>query len=400
VSARTIGVVYRKELMDMLRDRRTIVSSILVPILTFPVLMLAIGTLATIVVRKATRESPTVMLLGEANAPSLVRLLRKDTKFEIVPAAGDYVQRINDKKLRAAVEFPSAFEERLRTNPSEPQTLNIYHYEGELRSQSVLRNLEEAIEKYSDSVVASRVATAKMPASMLTAFELKKENVASAEKVSGNILGMILPYFVIILCLTGAMYPAMDSTAGEKERGTIETILASPAGRSDLVVGKFFLVLTFSIVTTALSVLSFSGSVLIGAKLLAQVTKSFVLAVSAKSAAVVFLMVVPLAATFSAALLAIALVARSYREAQSYLGPLIFIVILPGMAAMLPGVELNNRLAMVPVLNVSLVAKDIFAGQYHWHQIGIIFASTCLYAALALFLAVRQFNREEVLFRT
>jgi sodium transport system permease protein len=400
VSARNIGVVYRKELMDMLRDRRTIISSILIPILTFPLLMLGIGTLATIVVRKATRESPTVMLLGETNAPAFSKMLRENTKFEIVPAAGDYVQRINDKKLRAAVEFPPQFEANLTATPNEPQTLTIYHYEGELRSQSVLSNLEGAIEKYSDSIVATRIATAKMPAGVLTAFELKKENVASAEKVSGNILGMILPYFVIILCLTGAMYPAMDSTAGEKERGTMETILSSPVGRTDLVVGKFFLVLSFSVVTTALSVLSFSGSVLVGAKLLAQVTKSFVLAVSAKSVAIVFLMILPLAATFSAALLAIALIARSYREAQSYLGPLLLLVILPGMAAMLPGVELTNRLAMVPVLNVSLVAKDIFAGQYHWQQIGVIFASTSVYAAVALFLAVRQFNREEVLFRT
>lgn len=400
MAARNIGVVYRKELTDMLRDRRTIVSSILIPILMFPLLMLGIGALAAVVVRKATRESPTVMLRGEKYAPEFAKQLRENKKFEIVPEADNYVQQINDKKLRAAVEFPAGFEENIRAKPDEPQTLTIYHYEGEFRSQDVLRNLEGAVEKYNEQVVATRVAAAKMPAGVLSAFDTKKQNVASAEKVTGNILGMILPYFVIILCLTGAMYPAMDLTAGEKERGTIETILASPIGRTDLVIGKFLLVLTFSVVTTALSVLSFSGSVLVGAQMLSRVTKAFVLAVSAKSAAVVFVMVVPLAAVFSAALLAISLIARSYREAQSYLGPLIFVVILPGMASMLPGVELNNRLALVPILNVSLVAKDIFAGQYHWNQIGLIFASTCVYAALALYVAVRQFNREEVLFRS
>ncbi len=400
MAARKFGVVYRKELMDMLRDRRTIIGSILVPILMFPVLMLGIGALAAVVVRKATQESPTVMLLGESHAPELARQLRENKKIEIVPPADDYVQKINDKKLRAAVEFPAEFENNIRTKPAEPQALTVYHYEGEFRSQNVLRNLEDAVQKYNEQVVATRVATAKMPAGVLSAFDTKKENVASAEKVTGNILGMILPYFVILLCLTGAMYPAMDSTAGEKERGTIETILASPVGRTDLVIGKFLLVLTFSIVTTALSVLSFSGSVLVGAQMLARVTKAFVLAVSVKSAAVVFLMIVPLAAVFSAALLAISLIARSYREAQSYLGPLIFIVILPGMASMLPGVELNDRLALVPILNVSLVAKDIFAGQYHWNHIGLIFASTCVYAVLALYVAVRQFNREEVLFRS
>lgn len=400
MAARNIGVVYRKELTDMLRDRRTIISSILVPILMFPLLMLGIGALATVVVRKATRENPTVMLRGEKYAPEFAKQLRENKRLEIVPEADNYVQQINDKKLRTAVEFPANFEENIRTKPNEPQTVIVYHYEGEFRSRNVLRHLEGAVDKYNDQVVASRVATAKLPASVLSAFDTKKENVASAEKVTGNILGMILPYFVIILCLTGAMYPAMDLTAGEKERGTIETILASPVGRTDLVIGKFLLVLTFSIVTTALSVLSFSGSVLIGAEMLSRVTTEFVLAVSAKSSAVVFLIVVPLAATFSALLLAISLIARSYREAQSYLGPLIFVAILPGMASMLPGVELTTRLALVPILNVSLVAKEIFAGQYHWNLIGLIFTSTCVYAALALYVAVRQFNREEVLFRS
>jgi len=399
MDARNVGIVYRKELTDILRDRRTIISSILLPILLFPLLILGIGALATVVVRKATRESPTVMLKGEEHAPDLARRLRENKRLEVVAFRDDYVQQINDKKLRAVVEFPISFETNVREKPAEPQTIKIFHYEGELRSQAVLRWLEAAVKDYSESVVTQRLTAARVPTEVLNAFAVEKMNVASAEKVTGNILGMILPYFIIILCLTGAMVPAIDLTAGEKERGTIETILASPIGRGDLVLGKFLLVLLVSIVTTALSVLSFAGTVLIGGELLAKIQKSFVLAVSGKSIAVVFFMVVPLAATFSALLLAISLIARSYREAQSYLGPLIFIAILPGMASMLPGVELNPGLALVPVLNVSLVAKEIFAGQYHWNLIGLIFLSTCVWAALALYVAVRQFHREEVLFR-
>jgi sodium transport system permease protein len=394
-----IRVVFRKELTDILRDRRTIISSIVLPLLMFPLMILGISTIATMVIRKATRESPRIMLKGEEDAPELAKRLRGHKELEVVAYAGDYVQQINDKKLRAMVEFPARFEENLRHTPEEPQTVKIFYYEGELRSQAVLRRVEAAVEKYGEGVVTERLAAAKLPATSVNAFHVEKQNVASAEKVTGNIIGFILPYFIIILCLTGAMYPAMDLTAGEKERGTIETILASPVRRGDLVIGKFFLVLCVSVMTTALSVLSFAITVLIGGQMLARIEKSLVLAVSAKSAALVFFMVVPLAATFSAALLAISLIARSYREAQSYLGPLIFLVILPGMASMLPGVELNPRLALVPILNVSLVAKEIFAGQYHWNLIGLIFLSTCVYAAGALYAAARQFNREEVLFR-
>jgi sodium transport system permease protein len=101
----------------------------------------------------------------------------------------------------------------------------------------------------------------------------------------------------------------------------------------------------------------------------------------------VFLMALPLAVMFSAALLTIALFAKSHKEAQSYITPLMFIVIIPAIAAMLPGVELTPKFALIPILNVSLLCKDLIAGTYH-------------YAAVAIFLAVKMFQRESVLFRS
>ncbi|MCL4524224.1 MAG: ABC transporter permease [Acidobacteria bacterium] len=400
MAARNVGIVFRKELLDTLKDRRTIVSSIVIPLLMFPLIILVVIFIATTVIPKAVSESPTVMLKGEEGAPALAKQLREDKDFRVVPFSADYVTQINEKKLRAVLEFPAGFEANLQSKPEETQILKIYHYEGEIRSQAVLRQLESSVKFFGENIVTQRLAAAGLAPSEVKVFGLERLNVASAEKVTGNIIGFILPYFIIILCLTGAMYPAMDLTAGEKERGTMETILASPVRRSELVLGKFFLILCVSVTTTALSVISLAITVLIGGAQLAKVGKGIVVAVSAQSAAVVFLMVVPLAATFSAALLAISLIARNYREAQSYLGPLMFLVIIPGMASMMPGVELNSKLALVPILNVSLVAKEIFAGQYHWNLIGLIFLSTCVYAAVALFAAVRQFNREEVLFRT
>ena len=114
----------------------------------------------------------------------------------------------------------------------------------------------------------------------------------------------------------------------------------------------------------------------------------------------VFVMVLPLAVLFSAALLAIALFAKSFKEAQSYISPLMIVVVLPAVAAVLPGVELNTTLALVPVLNTSLVSKEIMTGTYHWNYIALIFTSSCVYAAAAIAIAVKLFQREDVLFRT
>src|SRR5208283_5604061 len=108
----------------------------------------------------------------------------------------------------------------------------------------------------SDTVVTERLAARNLPPSILKPFEVTQNNVAPPEKVSGAVLGGLVGYMVILLCLTGGMYPAMDLTAGEKERGTMETILSSPISRTDLVLGKFLLVLSASLATAALSVIS------------------------------------------------------------------------------------------------------------------------------------------------
>jgi sodium transport system permease protein len=109
---------------------------------------------------------------------------------------------------------------------------------------------------------------------------------------------------------------------------------------------------------------------------------------------------VPLAVLFSAVLITIALFAKSYKEAQSYISPLMIVVIVPAVAAMLPGAELTPKLSLIPILNVSLLCKELMTGTYHWNSIALIFFSTCVYAAAAIFIAVKMFHRESVLFRS
>jgi sodium transport system permease protein len=124
------------------------------------------------------------------------------------------------------------------------------------------------------------------------------------------------------------------------------------------------------------------------------------ISMTGKAVISIFVIVLPLAVLFSAALLAISLFAKSFKEAQSYISPLMIVVVLPAVAALLPGVELNAPLALVPVLNTSLICKEIITGTYHWNYIALIFVSSCLYATAAIWLAVKLFQREDVLFRT
>ncbi len=403
MSMRNIGVVFRKELVDSLRDRRTLISMVVVPILLMPVLTIGMSALTIRLVNRARQDVPKVMILGGQDSPRTVTALKQAPGVEFVAAAENYKDEIIEKRVRAAVEIPPGFDAALESG--ETKKISIYYYEGEIRSQFASQALQGFFRSLRDRTVSQRMAARNIPETLLKPFDITPQNVAPPEKVGGNILGGLIPYMVILLCLTGAMYPAMDLTAGEKERGTMETILCSPISRTHLVLGKFLMVLTAALATAMLSIASMAvsfkyakssaGGQMADARRAAMAN----LTLDPKGVIAVFAMVLPIAVMFAAALLAISLFAKSFKEAQSYISPLMIVVILPAVAAMLPGIELNTRLALIPILNTSLVSKEIVTGTYHWNYIAIIFASSCVYAAIALFVAVKLFQREDVLFR-
>ena len=398
-----VHLVYRKELLDTLRDRRTLYSMIVVPLFVMPLVVFGMAKLTSNLRNQALREQATVMLLGAENAPQLAERIRKTPGITIVPATADYGKQIENKELRAAIEFPPDFETRLAGGDTRPDlAVKIYYYEGEMRSGFAVRSLQKVVGDYRDELVQQRLAARNLSADLLQPFATREENVASPQKVGGAVLGGLIPYMIILLTLTGAMYPAIDLTAGEKERGTIETILASPVSRAALTAGKFLTVLTAALATALLSLMAMAATLRFAPSLgqLGDEGDSLQIAVSGTGIAAVLCMILPVAVMFSAALLAIALAAKSFKEAQSYISPLMIVVILPAVSAMLPGVELDARLALVPILNVSLVSKEILSGTYHWNLILLILLSSTAYAAVALAVAVAQFRRESVLFRT
>jgi len=404
MSWHNVGIVYRKELTEALRDRRTLISTIVVPLFLFPVLSVGFGALAVELVGKAKEEKPKVMVLGGEDSPKVLDGIKKLDKIEVVPTQPNWKDQIIEKEVRAAVEIPAGFQGDIESQKS--STVSIYDYEGEMKSEFATEKINKYFNDYRDTVVKERLSAKNLPVSVLTPFEVKQQNVAPPEKVSGAAFGGIIGYMVILLCMTGAMYPAMDPAAGEKERGIMETILSSPISRMHLVLGKFFLVLTAALGTAALSVLSMGVSFSILSNYInthggdKEAASAMVLHLGLKAVASVFLMALPVAVLFSAALMTIALFAKTYKEAQSYLTPMTFVVIIPAVASMLPGVELTPKLSLIPILNVSLLCKELVTGTYHWNYIALIFASTCVYAAVALFLAVKMFQREDVLFRS
>ncbi len=270
-----------------------------------------------------------------------------------------------------------------------------------MKSTIAMEKLRGRLWDYEDSVVAGRLNKRKMDESLLHPVDIKSENIASKEKMGGFMLSMFLPYIIIILALTGAMYPAIDLTAGEKERGTLETILVSSVSRGELATGKFFCVMTASVVTAILATISMSITAGMGFARMGAITgEEAQFSIRFTSVAVSLILFLPISALFSSLLLSLSLLAKSYKEAQSYITPFMIVVIMPALISFMPGVELNWTFAFVPVVNVSLALKEVLLGTYNWGFIGLIFISTIVYASFSIFITRKLFEKEEVLFRT
>jgi sodium transport system permease protein len=399
MSLRNIGIVYRKELTEAARDRRTLISSILIPLFLFPVLTFGIGYAFVEVAGEAAREPSKIMILGGEDSPDVVQELQKARNLRVLPRSADYVDQISDKKIRAAVDIPPGFQAAAARG--DHPDVKIYIFKDDLKSMNGAIRIEKLFMEYRDTIVRGRLAFDQLPESLMKPFDIEQQNVFSDEKVAGESYGGLITYLVILMSMTGAMYPAMNLTAGEKERGTMETILSSPIDRTHLVFGKFFVVLTASLATAMLSALSMGGSFSILSRLAKDqsIGEGFpMLTMHPKTVIAVFVMALPVAVLFSAVLMTISLFAKTFKEAQSYLTPMTFVVIVPAIAAVLPGIELTSKLALIPILNVSLLCKELVTGTYHWNYIALVFFCTCVYAGIALFLAVKMFQRESVLF--
>ncbi len=395
-----VWTVFTKELRDSLRDRRAVVSMFVVPTLVMPLLLLTAGAVMAKIVKKAQDEASPVVVVGGADSPELLAALHADPRLRVVEPAGDFRRMVADNRVRAAVEIPVGFAAALAGG--EPAEVTLHFNEGDLKSDIGLGELERFFREFRDRTVAERLAARGLAPTLVRPFELRRSN-AAPEKKAGNLLGGVVPYIIILLCFAGAMYPAIDLTAGEKERGTMETLLCSPVDRTALVLGKFFTVLSASLATIVCTLLSMVACILIGGTLMlagpAGATAGPRLSLDPLGAAGVFVMVLPIAVLFAAVLLAVALCAKSTKEAQTYLSPLAFVIVLPAMIGMLPGVELDAKLALVPVLNLTLACKELLTGVWHWPYLALIFGSTTLYAVAALAGAVALFRRESVLFR-
>lgn len=438
-----INTIWRKELVDTLRDRRTLLAMVLVPMVLYPALMLGslqafelqtqqlrqreykIGVQSAEIAEWLTHIISTDLgrRPGAANVPTDALLDQEDeiasedleqlrdegghdevdsdeepfltqpTSFDVV-VVEDLVTSLDQQEIAAAVQISGALPTYEQDRNS---AVDLIYDETDFRSQIAAAGLQGILERLSDAIVELRLRSRGLTPTYLQPIEIERISIATPEERSGSLLGQIVPFILIVMTITGAIYPAIDLTAGERERGTLETLMVAPVPTIDLIAGKFIVVTLIGMLSAILNLTSVAGTILLGfSGDLFAVAGGIQFPLWVLPWMLVILL--PLAIMFSAILLAVCSFARSFKEAQNYVMPVMVMAMIPAVIGLLPGARLEGPTLILPVANIVLLTKDLFVGRVDFTNILWVTMSTSMYAGAAVAVAARLFGQEAVLF--
>ena len=395
-------LVFKKELKELLRDRKTLFFMIALPLIIFPLIFGGIAFMTKQAIEKAENKVLKYALVGEQYAPDITEHLQQPDKFSRVDIGTDtdYSQLIRNETVDFVLVIPDNYSADVLT--AGQSTIKLYLNDAGLNLvyQRVSEITEQQSTLFQQGAFEQLGLTEAQQHALMQPVVLEKVNTADSRENWGEKIGGMLPYLLFILCLQGAMAPATDLGAGEKERGTLETLLISPIERNKIVMGKFLTIAFAGSMTALITVASMAGWGLVLSQGMAlKFVADFMGQIGIIDFVLIFLMLVPVVSIFAAVLLSISIYAKSFKEAQSYMVPLVFLVIVPVVLALLPGVELKGGWAWVPLTNVALAMKELVKGTMDYFQLIAIFGSTVLIAGAVLAFCVYWFKQEKVLFR-
>ncbi|GKW51241.1 ABC transporter permease subunit [Pseudoalteromonas shioyasakiensis] len=399
--------VFKKELKELLRDRKTLIFVVALPVAIFPLLFAVMAFISSQAALEAEQEVHTYAIINGNYAQDFTdkvfyhksfALYKGDETFNTVE---DLTKAVKAGTIDMGIYLPSDAKQTLDdAKQSEWQVV----YNDAKAINFLFDRVKELAKEYGDALRTNKLlsfgVSEEQQAAIIEPIKVVKVDTADKRENLGEKIGGFIPYLLIPLVLMGATYPAIDLGAGEKERGTLETLLLTPITRTQLVLGKFVTLLASSIATTTITVLSMGVwiSVAIAFVDLAVVKNAFS-SLTVLDLGLIFVLLLPIAAIFSSLALAISIYARTFKEAQNYMAPLSMGVIFPIMVALMPNVELTSKTAFIPVTNVALAIKEIIKGTVDYTLVGLIFLATVIVAGALLAFCVKWFNKEDVLFR-
>lgn len=393
---KAILTIYLKELRDTLRDRRSLIRMFVVPLAIFPGLMGIMNTIQSNSNEKEWARELRVGYHSDSADLGLRLLLENAGGFKVfdVPSSDSITPWIRDNRLDLGVSLPPTFADRVEN--LETDTIRTY---GPAASDIARDRLDSMVQIFQGILLEHRLKSLHLEKQNIEPSHVRFTNTATMRETIGKLAGGLLPYIFILFCYMGCMFPAIDLFTGEKERGTIETLLVAPVERWKILIGKMMLIVTAGLLSAVLSIGGLMISTRFAGSEMGVVVNVILEILSPASIASMLLMLVPLVIFFAGIMIPAVVYARTFKEAATTLQPLNFIVIIPAAIGMVPGIELNAATALIPILNVALTTKEIIAGTMNGLLFAEVLLSLIVIAAIAVFFSLRQFGNERNVLR-
>lgn len=391
-----ISTIFKKELKDTLRDRRTLITMIIIPVAIFPVIMTVFMKISSSFAEDAASKMINIGVVGGSESEEFTAALKNlpeafGKKRVIMFSDTTAMQRyIREDSLQFGVYVPADYE----TSKKNRKTVRfkVYHNVTQI---GMKERAEIFLGAVGEQEKQKRYAELKVNPDELTPMAFDYHNVASEKETFGKMAGGFLPYMFIVFGFVGCMYPAIDLFTGEKERGTLETLLTTPVSRWQVLVGKMGVVIlsgvmaaTFTLIGIFLSLEVFD---LVKDPRLLEIIHQIL---NAKFLLLMYLLLIPLIIFFAGIMVPIAVYAKSFKEAQSIIAPMNMVVILPAMVGFFPGIELNAQTACIPVVNVVLATKELVAGTLELKYLFLSFGVMIALAGISVAFSYKRFDKE------
>lgn len=395
---RVIKNLYKKELLDVLRDKKTVLMMLVVPLVLYP-LMFIVGMQLMAGISVSMSERTYRIAIDFEDADGAVQ-----RQFEALAQSEEayslaFLEPEEPKQALKDEEIDAYIEQKTRDGKV---FFEIYYASAVTNSSYATDMIEEILARYSAMLSVQNVEAAGLDAEqILHPVDISYVDTSSGEESAGSLLGTVLPFMLIVSLLLGTMYPAIDTTAGERERGTLETVLTLPVSNRELIVSKFLTVATIGVVSAVLNIIamSFVGAYMYNMlKNMSDHMQSVAMERFVPAMLVGVLCVLAFAVFISAVTMCVCAFAKSYKEANNYITPLTLVVMFASFIGFIPNVTLTGNMALVPVANICLLIRDLLAFKIDIGIIAVVLASNVAYGIIAIMFLGKIYNSESILF--
>jgi len=392
-----------KEIVHLFRDTKTIVQTVVVPTFITPLLIGAVIWYISSIAVDEGKKTYDVSVYDKANTELTIKLQESDRlNILLLDSIDQVIDNVTNDSSEIGISFGSNFTSQLENNLSGEITIYSKNLDNFSQAQGIVNDV---IDDYDDQIRNERLNNLNVDENFINPITVLDEDLTTNEEFAGSIIGGILAFLFIVYIMSGSMYPAIDLGAGEKERGTMETLISTNISSVDIIIGKMFSVTSSAVLTSIFSLLGFAVPLIViflfyGDSIPENAFEIISAIVNPVAIIAMFGLLIPLSIFMGAFMLAVSIYSKNPKEASLLLGNAVIIFFIPAYVPLInPGIELDLVGSLIPCYSFALHTNALIAGNTDWFLYGTTLISNIIYCSIAIYVTYIMFDDEKIIFR-